>query len=108
MEHNTNPFEDKKNYYKANLELIKQLENPPKTLEECLKIFEKINYNSYGFPMFFLDYDYEIKKMWSVAFRNPANFDNPDTSDLDPLVSCHKMFKFLRERIMNGKIEKQV
>jgi hypothetical protein len=67
----------------------------PETLEESLKIFEKIKYNSYGFPLVFLDYDYTFKS-WSVVFRNPANFKNPDIKAKTPLEAVHQMFDYLK------------
>lgn len=71
----------------------------PSTLEGCLKIFEKIKYQSYGFPAFFLDFDYKVTKQWSCAFRNPVTFDNPNTSSDEPLEACHKMLDFMRSRL---------
>jgi hypothetical protein len=68
----------------------------PDNLEECLKIFEGIKYKSYGFPIVWLHYDYSFKH-WSVFFRNPANFDNPDIQEDTPLKAVHKMFDFLKE-----------
>lgn len=75
----------------------------PTTTDECLKIFEKIRYESYGFPVLFVDYDYSVTKKWSVAFRNPANFSNPDIREDTPLKACHKMFDFLKTIIKEKK-----
>jgi len=70
-------------------------EQYPNTVEECLEIYTKIRYESFGFPYFFLDYDYS-NQVWAVAFRNPQNFDNPNIKEKTPLVACHKMFDFLK------------
>ncbi len=70
-------------------------ETNPDNLNDCLKIFEEIKYESYGFPVIFLDYDYSFRH-WSVSFRNPVNFSNPDIKEDDPLIACHKMLDFLR------------
>ena len=94
-----------KNNIDTTMEFLKLLSNPPETLELCLKLLEKIHYSSFGFDMVFLSFDYTLDQKWSVAFRNPVNFENPDTNDIDPLKSCHKMFEFLRQRLMKGNIE---
>lgn len=88
-------------------ELVNILRTPPNDLKECLKILEKINYESHGFPMVFLSFDSGMKREWSIMFRNPSNFESPDTGDKDPLKSCHKMFEFLRNRLMQN-IEKEL
>jgi len=67
----------------------------PTDLEECLVLFERIKYDSFGFPLVFLDYDYTFKS-WCVCFRNPANFTNPDIKEKTPLDACHRMFDFLK------------
>ena len=69
----------------------------PQTVDECLKITEGVNYQAAGFPVFFLTYDYTFKK-WSCTFRNPINFQQPKTDDVDPLVSFHLMFNFLNKQ----------
>lgn len=66
-------------------------------LEECLVVFEKIRYKSMGFPMVFLDYNYHFKS-WSVCFRNPSTFSNPNIQEKTPLEAVHKMFDFLNEQ----------
>lgn len=71
-------------------------EKNPDDLQECLQLFEDIKYKNYGLPMFFLDYNY-ARKCWSVAFRNPGNFINPDIGEKTPLEALHKMLDFLRE-----------
>jgi hypothetical protein len=67
----------------------------PTDLGECLQIFERIKYESYGFPMVFLDYNYAFK-CWGVVFRNPVNFSNPDIKEKTPLEACYKMLDFLK------------
>lgn len=67
----------------------------PETLEECLLIFEKITYESSGFPMFLLDYNYFFK-YWSMSFRNPKNFSDPNIKEETPLKACFKMLDFLK------------
>jgi len=94
-----------KNHIDKNMELLKLLSNPLENLSDCLKLVEQINYNSFGFPVVFLSFDYTLTQKWSVSFRNPVNFENPDTDDIDPVKSCHKMFEFLRQRLMKGNIE---
>lgn len=70
-------------------------ETYPNTVEECLEIYSQLRYESFGFPYFFLDFDYS-NKVWGVAFRNPQNFDNPKIEEKTPLEACHKMFDFLK------------
>lgn len=67
----------------------------PETLEECLIFLSKIKYQSHGFPMFFLDYNYQFKH-WSCVFRNPVNFSNPNIGAKTPIEACHQMIDFLR------------
>jgi hypothetical protein len=69
--------------------------NDPKTLEEYLKYFETIKYESWGFGMIFLYYRYEDKK-WDIAFRNAKNFDNPEIIADTPLEACKKMFEYIK------------
>ena len=73
----------------------------PTDLNECLKIFEKIRYKSYGFGMVFLDYNYSFG-YWSMAFRNPANFDNPNIKAKSPIEAAHAMLDFLKARLNGG------
>lgn len=68
----------------------------PTSLEECLKIFETIEYHSFGFGVVFLDYDYSVSNKWGICFRNPSNFSNPSIKENTPLEACHKMFNFLK------------
>ena len=105
---NTKVEKIEKDYTNENMSLIKLLEIPPVTLEECLKLLEKIKYNSFGFPMVFIVFDYTVTKKWSINFRNSVNFENPVTDDIDPLKACHKTFKFIREKLMNGDLKKQL
>jgi len=70
----------------------------PTDLNECLKIFEKIRYKSYGFGVIFLYYNYSFKH-WTMAFRNPANFDNPNIKAESPIEAAHAMFDFLKSRL---------
>jgi len=77
----------------------------PTTLEECLKIFETIKYESYGFPVFFLYYNYSVPiKGWSVGFRNAKNFNQPDICEKNPVDACYKMFDFLNKLRGKGSI----
>lgn len=73
----------------------------PDDLQECLQIFEKLRYKSYGFPMVWLDYNYTFK-CWSMAFRNAANFKNPDIKAKTPIEAVHQMFDFLKEQKRKG------
>jgi hypothetical protein len=68
----------------------------PTDLQESLQIFENIRYKSYGFGMVFLDYNYTFK-YWSVAFRNAANFTNPDIKAETPIEAVHQMLDFLKK-----------
>ncbi len=67
----------------------------PTDLDECLKILPKIKYRSFGFPLVFLCYDYTFAG-WSIVFRNPVDFNNPDIKAKEPLEACHKMFDFIK------------
>lgn len=69
--------------------------NDPKTLEDYLKHFETVKYESWGFGMIFLYYRYEDKK-WDIAFRNAKNFDNPEIVADTPLEACKKMFEYIK------------
>jgi hypothetical protein len=73
----------------------------PTDLQESLQIFENIRYKSYGFGMVFLDYNYTLK-YWSVAFRNAANFTNPDIKAKTPIEAVHQMFDFLKTLKIKG------
>jgi len=68
----------------------------PTTLEGCLDYLEGIKYKSLGFGVLSLDYVYGLN-YWQVSFRNPANFENPDTKSATPIEACHKMIFFLNE-----------
>lgn len=67
----------------------------PDDLNECLKIFERIRYESSGFPMVFLYYNYSFR-YWSVVFRNPINFNNPEIKEKTPIEAVYKMLDFLK------------
>lgn len=67
----------------------------PLDLTECMLVFEKIKYQSYGFGMVFLDFNYTLG-YWSVAFRNPSNFTNPNIQTETPIEAVHEMFDFLK------------
>lgn len=69
----------------------------PDDLQECLQIFEKLRYKSYGFPMVFLDYQYHFK-FWSMSFRNPANFSDPNIKARTPIEAVHQMMDFLKKQ----------
>ena len=73
----------------------------PDDLQECLQIFEKIRYKSYGFPIVWLDYNYTFKH-WSMAFRNAANFSNPNIKAKTPIEAAHQMLDFLKELKRKG------
>lgn len=81
----------------------------PDTIEKCLEIIEKVRYESFGFPMFFLDYDYSnlkhSDKKWSCGFRNPCNFENPTIECKTPIQAVHKIFDFLRTRNFKMRIK---
>ena len=47
------------------------------TVDKCMEYLQKVDYDSYGFPMFFLSYAY-FTKTWQAGFRNPSNFKNPE------------------------------
>ena len=70
-------------------------ETNPQTLEDCLELFKQIRYDSLGFPMVFLYYNYSFDN-WEVMFRNPRNFENPEIKAKTPLEACHTMLDFLR------------
>ena len=70
----------------------------PTNLNECLKIFEKIRYKSYGFGIVFLTYNYSLG-YWSIAFRNPSNFDNPNIKAESPIEAVYAMLDFLKTRL---------
>lgn len=70
-------------------------ETYPTDLQECLQLFESISYKSYGFPMVMLDYCYTFK-VWSMTFRNPSNFSNPNIQAKTPVEAVHQMFDFLK------------
>ena len=70
--------------------------NPPATVEECLSLITSHIYKSLGFGVLSLDYVYGLN-YWQVSFRNPADFNNPDTKSATPLEACHKMINFLNE-----------
>lgn len=68
----------------------------PTDLAECLKILETIKYESFGFPMVFLAYNYTFG-YWDVGFRNAKNFENPEIKGETPLGAAHQMLDFLRD-----------
>jgi hypothetical protein len=69
----------------------------PDNLFDCLKLMETVRYESYGFPIFSLYFNYTFNR-WETSFRNPVNFSNQDNlNDKDPLVCLHKTFDFLKE-----------
>jgi hypothetical protein len=74
---------------------MKLPEKNPQKLEECLEVFKHFKYESIGFPMFFLYYNYSFD-IWEVYFRNARNFENPEIKAKTPLEACHKMLDFLR------------
>ena len=70
-------------------------EKNPTDLQESLQIFESIKYRSSGAPMVFLDYQYSFK-YWSMSFRNPVSFSDPNIKGKTPIDAVHKMLDFLR------------
>ena len=66
------------------------------SLEKALETLKNVKYESYGFPMFFLDWNGTFN-CWSCGFRNPANFSNPNIKEDTPLKACNKMIEFLIE-----------
>lgn len=80
--------------------------NPyPKDVETCLNIISAPSYNSYGFPVLFLDYNYAFKK-WSISFRNPVDFENPNTESKTAIEACHRMLDFMNKRSLALKKNK--
>lgn len=71
-------------------------ESYPTDLNECLKFFETITYKSYGFRIVWLYYNYSFG-YWSMGFRNPAHFNNPDIKAESPIEACHQMLDFLKD-----------
>ena len=69
-------------------------------LEGSLLILAGGKYKSYGFPIVFLDYNYTFG-WWSVSFRNPANFSNPEIKAQTPTLAVHEMLDFLLTRLTN-------
>ena len=67
----------------------------PTDLQESLQIFENIRYKSYGGPIVWLYYNYTFK-YWSMAFRNAANFTDPDIKAETPIEAVHQMLDFLK------------
>lgn len=74
----------------------------PDDLQECLQIFETLSYKSYGFPIVWIDYNY-TSKCWSMTFRNPVNFSNPNIRSKTPIDAVHQMFDFLKEQKWKAK-----
>ena len=95
-------------YVQQNLNLLKQFEKVPTSIEEFSKLFEKIYYESWGFPVLLITFDYSVTKKWSVGFRNPATFENPDTDSEELIESFRKMFDFIKEGIIRNINEKQI
>lgn len=76
----------------------------PERLEDCLLVFEKLKYKSFGFPMVFLSFDF-FNKNWDFGFRNPANFENPNINGKTPIDAIHKMFDFLLSEKITNKFD---
>lgn len=70
----------------------------PAIVEECLNLITSRKYKSLGFGVLSLDYVYGLEKPWRISFRNPADFENPDTKSRTALEACHKMIVFLNSR----------
>jgi hypothetical protein len=77
---------------------MKNTGNLPKTVEECLALITSRKYKSIGFGVVSLDYIYGRENPWCIGFRNPVDFENPDTKSKTPLEACHKMIVFLNKR----------
>ena len=75
----------------------------PETTDECLILISKVEYKSYGFPVFQLYYDYTFNH-WSIVFRNPDGFKNPKIKAKTPLGACHDMLKHIKQCIINETI----
>ena len=65
-------------------------------LELNLKFLEGIKYKSRGVGMVFLNYNYQ-NKYWSVSFRNPVNFNDPNIQEKTPLSAVNSMIKYLNK-----------
>lgn len=91
-------------HYKMTLEQERELFKKvipdvlPEDLNECMKIFEKIFYNCYGFPMIMMNYNTSFN-YWDVGFRNPTNITNPDIKGKDPKDAVHKFLNFLKYQL---------
>ena len=65
---------------------------------KLIKLFDQLKayqYDSFGFPIWFLSYSY-IDNTFSVTFRNPRRFKNPDTKSKTPEDACEKMLEYLK------------
>ena len=78
-------------------------ESYPTDLNECLKFFEGITYESYGFGIVWLCYNYSLR-YWSMDFRNPANFKNPEIKAESPIEACYQMLDFLKDLYEKGRV----
>ena len=67
----------------------------PDDLSECMGILAKISYDTHGFPIMSLYYNYDTE-FWSVMFRNPSRFDNPKIEAAGPLGAVWQMFDYLK------------
>ena len=67
-----------------------------KTLTEMLKFLSAYKYECYGFPMFFLTFN-QSDKTWSATFRDPRDFDNPETASATPEEACKKLILFIQK-----------
>lgn len=86
------------------LKIAKELliaQDLPQTVEECLLLITSKKYKSLGFGVVSLDYVYGFSLPWRISFRNPSDFENPNTASESPLEACHKMLLFLKTLKIN-------
>lgn len=83
-----------------NIDPILIKDNYPKSLETCLDLLQKIKYNSIGFPMVMLSYNYHFKN-WTCVFRNPLDFSNPETKSDTAIGAVYKLLDFIIENKPN-------
>jgi len=70
----------------------------PARLEECLDLIAKVEYKSHGFPVVQLYYDQTFNH-WSMVFRNPDGFNNPDIKEESPLEAAYTMLRHIKQCI---------
>ena len=66
------------------------------TTEEMLIEIVSYKYKAYGFPYVFLDYCFN-RKVWSITWRNPADFNNSSNEDgKTPFLACKNALDFIK------------